>query len=389
MRKVPFAGILQGEEERAAVMRVFDSKWHATGWECAKFEEEFAQYTGSRYCIATNSGSSANLLAMKVLDIPKKSKVLTGACGFPATVSPIIHCGCIPEFVDYSLPEHNIDVDIAKQVIDIKRPEAMIIAHTQGIPVDKGIIEYAKSKGIKVIEDCCEAVGASIDGESVGTFGTLGTFSFYPAHQINGFGGGGAIITDDESLAKEIVSMREWGKRVDFPFRGLHKTSLDIMIDDIPYDQHYTYDTLGYNFKLPEANCAYLRVQLKRLDGIMQKRKENWEYVRDNINKEDFIATEILPGHEPSYFSYVLTVNNNRGLRRDVFVKELEESGVGTRVFFAGNVTRHSPYREYFQEYRISDYLMRNSLFFGIWQGLDKQDFDYILETVEKTRRLA
>lgn len=394
-KEVSFAGIVQGEEERAAVMRVFDSKWHGNGFECDALEKELAEMIRQKYGVVVNSGSSANFLALKALNLPKGSKVLTSGCGFPATLAPIIHAGYEPVLVDYQLPSHNIDIDQMEKAInsdpDIR---AVIFAHTMANPVDMHrIMQLKQNKNLFIIEDCCEALGSTITLQYpgyepmvryLGSFGDLATFSFYPSHQINGFGGGGAVLTSDERMARQIRSMKEWGKKMGMDFSGEHRTAPENDIDGIPYDAQYTYMTQGFNMKWPDANCAYARVQLTRLQKFNAIRRRNWEFLRARIEEFDeyFIPMEMLPCVEPAYFGYILTVREGAPFTRDELLRHLEENNVRTRMFFAGNITRHAPFREYFKELPVADYLMRNSLYVGVWQGLGIEDTEYIYWTV-------
>jgi len=383
--KIDFAKTDFGKEEIAAVNHVMEGSWLASGKENEMFEKEFANFIGTKYAVCVNSGSSANLLSLQSLNLPKGSKVLTSGCGFPATLSPILHCGLEPVLVDYDIKTHNIDVE---QVL-AKIPEvaAVIFAHTMGNPVDvKTILEKAKQYDVKVIEDCCEAVGSSIGGKYVGCLGLLGTFSFYPAHQITALGGGGMVVTNDDNIAKELRSLRDWGKTYDWDsYLGDHKTRYSHSINGIKYFKHYTYDTLGYNAKLPEANAAFGRVQLKRLDKFTEKRVENYNYLRDKLKKfnDVFCNIELIDGAKPSWFGYILTFKDEK-FSRSNFGDYLEDNGIRTRPFFAGNITRHKPFRHLERNFPIADKLMRDSLFIGIWQGLGKQELDYIADKVEK-----
>jgi CDP-6-deoxy-D-xylo-4-hexulose-3-dehydrase len=383
--KVTFAGVVDGQAEFDAVRRVFDSKWHANGFECDALEKELAKYMWSDYGVVLNSGSSANLLALMALDLPKGSKVLTSACGFPATLYPILHAGMEPVLVDYELPSHNIDVSQVIQKCEQEDVKAIIFAHTMANPVDvERIIQEVSKKGIYVIEDCCEALGSRINNQPVGSFGHLGTFSFYPSHQINGFGGGGAVVTSDKELAYKIRSMREWGKQVDMDFQGIHVTNPENTIDGIPYDSHYTYETMGFNMKYPDPNCAYTREQLKRLPDFIDRRQVNYDYLKDRMKEFDhFVQMESIAGAELANFGYIITIKDGSPAKRDCLLKHLEKNGVGTRLFFAGNITRHKPFRHLFMRLPIGDYLMKNSMYVGCWQGLNTEHMEHIYQSVK------
>lgn len=390
--KIPFAGVVHGQEEAWSVMRAFDSMWHGPGPESDAFEKEFAEYIGVKYALLTNSGSSANLLALKSLNLPVGSKVLTSGCGFPATLNPILHLGLQPVLVDYDLNTQNIDVEqiydkclasaVSSRPFDTIR--AIILAHTMGNPVNMFLVRAAaKLCGAVIIEDCCEALGSKLSGQHVGTFGDIGTFSFYPSHQMNGLGGGGCIVTNDQSIALEARSLRNWGKKVEIPgFAGDHVTAYENKIDDIPYDTAYTYTTVGYNMQPTDVQAAYLREQLRRLPSFVERRKENWEYLRDNIKIPEIKTMEVLEGAEPSYFGYSMNFTGQLEGERDVFASYLERNGVRGRPFFAGNVTRHVPYRHLFQEFPVADHLMKNAMFTGVWPGLSLEHMRYVAERI-------
>ena len=388
MKSVQLAGIVQGSEEIDAVNRVLTEQpyWHVSGKECRLLQEELAAYHGVKYCVVVNSGSSANLLALKSLNLPKGSKVLTSACGFPSILACIVQLGLTPVLVDYNVHTCNIDLDDVEQALiehsDIK---AMILAHTMGSPLNMERLCLLEDKyGVLLIEDACEALGAKFDGKLVGTFGKAGTVSFYSSHQISGFGGGGAILTDDEDIYTTAKSLRDWGKRE--VREGQICTKMDSEVDGIPYDQQYTYETIGYNMRFPDANCAYAREQLKRLDGFVEKRRENYLHMRDALafENESLLFMTWPVGAEPAFFGFPLIVRTPTF--RDSLVEHMESKGVHVRLFFAGNILRHKPYKDL--EYLTieknrkigfpnADYLMVNALFCGCWPGLSLEDMEY------------
>ncbi len=385
MRMIDFAKVEFGKEEIEATNRVLRGYWLASGKENEAFEKEFAEYTGVKYAVCVNSGSSANLLALRALNLPKGSKVLTSGCGFPATFAPILHCGLEPVIVDYDINTHNIDV---KQVIEnLPKVKAAIFAHTMGSPVDMhAIITIAKTHGVTIIEDCCEAVGSKIGGRSVGSFGTMGTFSFYPAHQMTALGGGGMITTDSKDLANTLRSLRDWGKiyNWDEPYLIDNKTRYSTKVGGVKYYKHYTYQTLGYNMKLPEANAAFGREQLKKLNKFTEKRIENYALLKSKLEsvKYAFIDINITPFAKPSWFGYILTLRNTK-LSRNNFGDYLEKSNIRTRPFFAGNITKHIPFKKYERDLEVADKLMRDSLFIGIWQGLGEEELSYVADSIK------
>jgi len=368
---IPFAGVTQGLAEYLAVLRVMVSGWHASGPECAKFEREFADYVGVDYALTVNSGSSANLLALKALDLPEGSKVITSGCGFPATLSPILHLNFKPVLVDYDIYTQNIDLEQVEQAMK-KGAKAIIFAHTMGMPVDMNqMMRLARKYNVKVIEDCCEALGAKLDNQQVGSFGDVATFSFYPSHQINGLGMGGCVVTNDRTIALKVSSLRKWGKLVNEPqFTGDHITSFDNKVDGIDYDEHYTYQTVGFNMLMPDVAAAYLRIQLLRLPKILKARKHNWEHLQDKIGS----PTKIIEGAEPAHFGFTILSKN-----RDKLSQYLEKHGVRTRPFFAGNITRHDPFKNLHKKLPVADQLMKDGMFIGVWPGIKQPQLDYIV----------
>lgn len=386
MRMLDFARVDFGKEEIEAANRVMSGYWLASGGENENFEKEFAKYIGAEYAICVNSGSSANLLALKCLNLPKGSKVMSSSCGFPATLSPILHCGLKPVLIDYDINTHNIDVKkVIKKMKDVK---AIIFAHTMGSPVDMNkIMEEAKKYGVFVIEDCCEAAGTKIGDKYVGSIGTLGTFSFYPSHQLTALGGGGMITTNDKNLALELRSLRDWGKVHDWDGQYMkdNKTKYTENVGGMRYFKHYTYQTLGFNMKLPEANAAFGREQLKKLESFSIKRYENYDFMKKELAPvmDNFVDIKVIDDSRPSWFGFILTFKDT-SMNRDEFCEYLESNNIRTRPFFAGNITKHEPFKKYEKDYKVADKLMRDSLFIGIWQGLSKEDLSYMASKIKE-----
>lgn len=385
--RIGFAGVVDGPEEYAAVEIAMKSGWHGSGPQAEAFEKEFADYLGVEHCLLVNSGSSANLLALKVLDLKPGTRVMTSGCGFPATLNPIIHCGLEPVLIDYDLKTQNIDLDAIERKIEAIQLEygcapvkAMIVAHTLGIPINLDRLEkICEDNGIYLIEDCCEALVSKHDGRNVGTVGDIGTFSFYPSHQMNGLGGGGCIVTDNEEFARKARSLRNWGKLVRKPsFPGDHITEYTNLVDGILYDEAYTYETIGFNMQATDIQAAYLREQLKRLPDFIEKRRQNFTYLWNNINHPHIQLSTIDDDNDPSYFGFSMAVEN----QRDQFAKYLEDHGIRTRPFFAGNVTRHPAYYHLYQKLPAADYLMQHAMFVGVWPGLTINHMQYIVYTV-------
>jgi len=388
---IEFAGCSFGDEERRAVNEVMDGTWLASGEQNRLFEEEFASRMGAGYGVCVNSGSSANLLALAALDLPKGSKVLTSGCGFPATLAPILHCGLDPILVDYDLDTHNIDLNQVEEKIG--GAQALIFAHTMGNPVDlRRVMQVADKNNVPVIEDCCEAVGSvffipndhdyrgGINYRSVGSFGAMGTYSFYPSHQMTALGTGGMVVTSDRALALRLRSLRDWGKVSDWDsYLGDQKTRYDFN----GYFKQYTYETVGYNMKLSEAAAAFGRVQVGRLADFSASRRHNHYVLKKLLEplSNTFISVREEDDSIPSWFGYSLTLRTDQ-LSRDSLSNHLEEKGIRTRPFFAGNITRHKPFERWACHLPVADKLMKDSLFVGVWQGITQENLEYMADTI-------
>lgn len=376
---IDFARCEFGKEERDAVNRVMDGYWLASGKENELFEKEFAEYVGTDYAICVSSGSSANLLALAALNLQKNSKVLSSACGFPATLAPIIHCGLDPVLVDYDITTHNIS--IAQATESLNSVSAIIFAHTMGNPVDKYLIDIADQLGIPVIEDCCEAVGSEYSSGKVGSFGKLGTYSFYPAHQMTALGGGGMIVTNDKELALRCKSLRDWGKIWNWDSTlGDTQTTYS----DTGYYRGYTYETVGYNMKLPEANAAFGREQLKRLPGFVDRRQQHHDYMEKKLKDLDCFVNITHSARRISWFGYILTFKEGTKYDRNLFGAYLESCGIRHRPFFAGNITKHKPFSDLRGNFPVADMLMCRSLFIGCWPGMTTEMLDYISDKIHQ-----
>ncbi len=379
---ISFAGIVQDQKEIDAVNRVLKTTWHTPGNECQALEEELAEYLGVKYCAVVNSGSSANLLALAALGLPAGSSVLTSGCGFPATLNPILHLGLKPELVDYNLPSHNIDLDEMESLLS-KNPaiKAIILAHTLGNPVDMDrVSDLGRKYEVRVIEDCCEALGSKIKDRHVGSFGKAGTLSFYSSHQINGLGFGGAIYSDDEAFMLEIRSMRAWGKKVkSVNFPGDHITKYESCVDGVMYDDQYTYTTQGWNMQFSDVAAAYTREQLKKLPDFVEQRKTNYEYLLGKLKGLPLLTMSVLEGSSPSYFGFPLT---SPSTDRDELAHFLVGNKIKSRPFFAGNITRQPAYRKYRKNLPTADLLMEKSMFVGVWHGLREEHMEKIAQSI-------
>lgn len=383
---VDFARPLVGEAERQAANRVLAGEWLASGPENLAFEEEFAAYIGVPYAVACNSGSSANLLALAALNLPKKAKVLTSACGFPATLAPILHLGFEPVLVDYDLATHNIDLN---QVYDrLPDVRAVIFAHTLGLPVDTMEIKRkAAHLSVEIVEDCCEALGAEVGFAKVGAIGSAGTFSFYPSHHITAAGSGGMVTTRDPAIFKRLRSLRDWGKSATWDSPGRNGTRYNVDVGGFVYFPHYAYETVGWNFKLPEVCAAYGREQLKRMPEIRMMRQANFGFIRWKLESVKDALYWPTFREIPSPFGVPVTLREGD---RNALGEFLEENGVHHRPFFAGNITRHKPFAHLAVsgQFPVADELMRRGLFVGCWAGMTTEQLNYVSDVlVDGVRR--
>ena len=386
MKNIYLSGIIDGSEEENAVLEVIRSRWQTEGAQTTELQKELAQVMGVKFAVMTNSGSSANLLALTGLNLPKNSTVLSSACCFPATINPVLHLQHKLYLVDHDIKTLNIDVDqIEKALYNNSQINTLLIAHTLGNTADLDRVMYLKKKyKLNLIEDACESCGTTYNDKMVGSIGDIGTLSFFPSHQLNGFGGGGAVLTNDESVYNRIKSLKSWGKQN--TREGEYFTKFTTKVDGINYDAGYTYQTIGYNMRIIDAQAAYLRQQLKRLPGFIKIRQRNYEHLLDLLKGLPLHFMECPPQLSPAYFGFPLVCKEENV--RDRLVEHLEKNGIRVRVFFAGNILRHTPYKniEYDSlnnEFPVADYLMRNALFCGCWPGLTLDDMEYIATTIK------
>lgn len=389
MRKpILIAEAIYGQEEKDNVNKVLDSGWLGSGKYTTELQDKMAAYIGVKHGIFTNSGSSALLLALKALNLPKGSEVITCAAGFPSTLNPIIHAGLKPVVVDAELDTLNIDPKMAKKAMSAKT-SAIVFAHAAGNPVDLDALEPIL-KQIPSVEDNCDALGAMFNGRRTGSFGTLSALSFYASHHITAAGGGGMVLTDDTDLATNMYSLRDWGKTYYDPaFYQNNFTQFDMVIDGVPYDRNYSYDTIGFNMKQVEVGAAFAVAQLKRLPGFVEKRNRNYkrfaDYFYTSMNRY-FIPVRSYAGAIPSWFFFPFILRDDAPFNRQQLVTRLEEKGIHTRLFFAGNIIRQPALQ--FEDIKVvgelknADKLMEDALMIGVHPNLTDKDIDYVIETV-------
>ncbi|MBB5372954.1 lipopolysaccharide biosynthesis protein RfbH [Acidocella aromatica] len=379
--------------------------WLTTGRFNDEFEAKLAKAAKSRYALTVNSGSSANLLAVTALTSPSLGvaalkpgdEVITCATGFPTTVNPVLQNGLVPVFVDVSLPTYNIDVAAIEAAIT-PRTRAIVLAHTLGNPFDLGAITaIAKKHDLRLIEDCCDALGAKYDGEAVGSFGEIGTLSFYPAHHIT-TGEGGAVFTKSSQFKRILESLRDWGRDCWCPpgHDNTCKQRFSWQLGGLPvgYDHKYIYSHLGYNLKMTDMQAAVGVKQLDRLDEFVAARNANYAYLRAGLKRfEEFlILPEAMPNAEPSWFGLPLTIRPGTPYTRDLLVNHLNRARIGTRYLFGGNLI-HQPYMKG-QNYRVAgptpnaDLVMNATFWIGVFPGLEQPHLDYVLASFDEFFRL-
>lgn len=398
---VPVSGKVIGAPELKLMVEASLDGWLTTGRFNAEFEKRLAQYLGVKYLITVNSGSSANLVAFSTLTSPKLGdraiqkgdEVIGVAAGFPTTVNPILQFGAVPVFVDVDLATHNIDASKIEAAITSKT-KAIMLAHSLGNPFNLEVVtDLCKKHNLWLVEDCCDALGATYKGQMVGTFGDISTLSFYPAHHIT-MGEGGAVFTNNAELKMIAESFRDWGRDCYCP-PGKDNTCdkrFCWKLGDLPegYDHKYTYSHLGYNLKITDMQAACALAQLDRLDDFIALRKSNYSYLKEKLqNCAEFLhLPEATPHSDPSWFGFPLVLKQESGVSRVDLLNYLDQNKIGTRLLFAGNLTRQ-PYM-LGKNFRVSgdltntDIVMNQTFWLGVYPGLTSEHLDYVVEKLEE-----
>jgi CDP-6-deoxy-D-xylo-4-hexulose-3-dehydrase len=399
--RVNYAGRVFDERELIAAVEASLDFWLTAGPRAERFEQRLAAFIGVGHALAVNSGSSANLAALSTLCSRRLSRplepgdeVITGAVGFPTTVAPVVQNRLVPVFVDCEVGTYNLDPAQLDDALS-DRTRAVFVAHTLGIPADmRAVLEFARDHDLLVVEDTCDALGSTFDGRMVGSFGDLATLSFYPAHHIT-TGEGGAVLTDDEDLARICLSIRDWGRdcmcRYDSPPEGACGKRFGWRIPglDEEYDHRYLYSEIGYNLKMTDIQAAIGLVQMDKLPDFVAARRRNFAQLYNGLSpyQEHLILPEAHPASDPSWFAFPITVRRGAPFGRRDLTLWLEERNIETRLLFAGNVVRQPGYRSI--EHRVigelpnADLIMGASFFIGVYPGLDAPRITYILGAME------
>ena len=399
--------------------RVFDEKemqsltdatldfWLTSGRFCEKFEKEFANWIGVKYAHLVNSGSSANLLAFSVLTAPelkerqikRGDEVITVACGFPTTVTPIIQYGAVPVFIDVTIPQYNIDVNDLEKALSSKT-KAVMIAHTLGNPFEiKTVKEFCDKHNLWLVEDNCDALGSkyTINGVTkyTGTWGDIGTSSFYPPHHMT-MGEGGCVYTNNPILNRLILSYRDWGRDCICPsgkdnYCG-HR--FDGQFGELPkgYDHKYVYSHFGYNLKATDMQAAIGIEQLKKFTSFIEKRKDNWNRLYKGLEslQDKIILPKACDNSDPSWFGFMITCKD--GVDRNKVTKYLEGHNIQTRLLFSGNLIKHpcfdeirnANYYRIIDDLKNTDIIMNNSFWVGVYPGMSNEMIDYMIKIIKE-----
>ena len=422
--RIAYASRVYDEKEMQRAADAVLDFWLTTGRFAEQFEKEFAEWIGAKYVHLVNSGSSANLIAFMALTAPELGErqirpgdeVITVACGFPTTVTPVLNYGALPVFIDVTVPQYNIDVSRLEQALSPKT-KAVMIAHTLGNPFDlKTVKAFCEKHNLWLVEDNCDALGSryTIDGETkyTGTWGDIGTSSFYPPHHMT-MGEGGAVYTNNPLLHRMILSFRDWGRDCVCPsgrdnFCGRR---FEGQFGDLPkgYDHKYVYSHFGYNLKVTDLQAAIGCEQLKKFPGFIEKRKKNWERLRKALEPaaDKLILPEPVENGDPSWFGFLISVRPESGLHRNDVTKYIESHNVQTRLLFSGNLIRHpclshgdgscgsapqepSPWLPAYRvvgSLEVTDFVMNNSFWVGVYPGMTDEKLDYMAEVIKGALR--
>jgi len=396
---VPPSGKLLGAEELKNMVEASLDGWLTAGRFNEAFEKQLGKFLGVKHVLTVNSGSSANLVAFNTLTSPKLGdraiqkgdEVITVAAGFPTTVNPILQFGAVPVFVDIELGTYNINASLIEQAIGPKT-RAIMLAHTLGNPFNLEVVTaLCKKHKLWLVEDCCDALGASYQGQLVGTFGDIATLSFYPAHHIT-MGEGGAVFANNDELRSIAESIRDWGRDC-YCGPGKDNTCgkrFDWKLGELPhgYDHKYTYSHLGYNLKISDMQAACGLAQLQKLPQFIQARKDNFQYLHEALAplQEFLVLPEATKGADPSWFGFPITLKESAPVTRLDLLTYLDQEKIGTRLLFAGNLTRQPSLKN--QTYQVAssltntDTVMQNTFWVGVQPALETAQLKHAADRI-------
>ncbi len=405
--RISYSSRVFDEKEMQALTDAMLDFWLTTGRFSERFEKEFASWIGVKYAHLVNSGSSANLIAFMVLTSPELGErrilpgdeVITVACGFPTTVTPILNYGAVPVFVDVTVPQYNIDINKMENALS-EKTKAVMIAHTLGNAFDlKAVKAFCEKHRLWLVEDNCDALGTkyTIDGvvKYSGTWGDIGTSSFYPPHHMT-MGEGGCVYTDNPLLHRLILSFRDWGRDCICPSGKDDSCGhrFDGQYGELPagYDHKYIYSHFGYNLKITDMQAAIGCEQLKKLPEFIECRRHNWHRLKNSLEvvKDKLILPEPAENSEPSWFGFVVSVRPGSGLERNKLTKCIENHNIQTRLLFSGNLIKHPCFDQIrgTDKYRVAgdlavtDYIMNNTFWVGVYPGMTDEIIDYMASVI-------
>lgn len=405
--RVSYASRVFDEKEMLSLTDATLDFWLTTGRFADEFEKKFAEWIGVKHAYLVNSGSSANLLAFMTLTAPelgerqikRGDEIITVACGFPTTVTPALQYGAVPVFVDVTVPQYNIDVRRLEEALS-EKTKAVMIAHTLGNPFDLSAVKaFCDKHSLWLVEDNCDALGSryTINGETkfTGTWGDIGTSSFYPPHHMT-MGEGGAVYTNNAQLSKLILSFRDWGRDCICPSGqdNFCKRRFLGQYGELPkgYDHKYTYSHFGYNLKVTDMQAAVGVEQLKKFPSFIERRKENWAFLREQLSSltDDLILPEPAENADPSWFGFLISVKKDSPVKRNALTTYLEERNIQTRLLFSGNLIKHPCFNQIrnTDAYRVvgdlteTDYIMGHTFWIGVYPGMTKEMLSYMAEQI-------
>jgi len=408
--RVNYAGRVYDEKEMVNLADSTLDFWLTAGRYCEAFETRLAEILGVKYALLVNSGSSANLVAFNALTSPllkerqikRGDEVITVAAGFPTTVNPVIQYGAVPVFIDITVEDGTYNIDVSRlEAARSDKTKAVMIAHTLGNPFDlEAVSAFCKKHNLWLVEDNCDALGSTYNGKFTGTFGDIGTSSFYPPHHLT-MGEGGAVYTSNPLLKRTAESFRDWGRDCWCPSGkdNTCKKRFGWSLGELPkgYDHKYVYSHFGYNLKVTEMQASIGLAQLEKLDGFSERRRQNFKFLRESLSdlSEYFVLPNATKNADPSWFGFLLTVREGVKFTRDEIVRHLEDNKIQTRMLFAGNMIRQPMFDQIrgTSAYRVvgdlkeTDRVTTNTFWVGVYPGMKKEALAYTAQTIRDFAR--